>query len=63
MLLGYVNELFFKGQLQGDAELWLPEDLPGYKNASKVFLSPDKVMQSAVSPSTQNSTPIQDEIC
>ena len=63
ILLGYVNDLFFKGQLQGDVMLWFPEDLPGHKIANKSLMSPDKAMKSAISPSTQNSTPIKDEIC
>ena len=54
ILLGYVNSLFFKGQLSDDPTLWLPE--------SRLQDSPDQVMTST-SPSTCNSTPVQMEQC
>lgn len=55
MLTFYVNELFFKGQLVHDPSLWFAEDL---HTAKTQVHSPTKVQ----SPSTCNSTPVQNEM-
>ena len=60
-LIVYVNELFFKGQITNDAALWFPEDLQGIK-VSGVLSSPAKNLVQ-VSPSTCDSTPVQNESC
>jgi hypothetical protein len=55
LLIVYVNELFFKGQLVQDSNLWFAEDLHAAKTS---LVSPVKLQ----SPSTCNSTPVQSEL-
>ena len=71
VLLKYVNELFFKGQLVADSSLWFNDDfclVTGQQVATKDQESPKqedvKMSDEHISSpaSTCNSTPVQNEV-